>query len=74
MTTPPQRYERSSAEMARPKGCGNKIRYPKRKQALSALNRLRAADPGDPDVDILTAYRCRYGCRGFHIGHDQRLR
>lgn len=74
MTRPaaPDRFMRTAVELDRPKGCRNKVRYPKKKQALGALNALLAAYPDDPENDRLVAYRCLYGCRGFHVGHDGR--
>lgn len=68
----PDRFIRTTAQLDRPKGCRNKIRYPKRKQALGALNALLAADPADPDNDRLMAYKCQHGCHGWHIGHDKK--
>lgn len=53
----------------RGRGCRGKLRYPKRKQALSAMNGHVANHPDDPRP--LSAYRCEE-CRGWHIGHDGR--
>lgn len=67
------RVAAQAANGARPKGCRNKRRFPGRKQALTALNAMRALDPGDPDIDLLVVYKCPHGCHGWHVGHNRRV-
>lgn len=70
---PAQRIS-AEARLANPRGCGNKVRYPGRKQATGALNALAASDPDDPDNVLLCVYKCRHGCHGWHVGHDRSKR
>ena len=53
------------------KGCRKK-RYAKRKQALTAMNALRATHPNDPKLHQLGVYHCG-PCRGWHVGHDWKV-
>jgi hypothetical protein len=45
---------------------GGKLTYPRRKQALSAMNETRARDPrGNGELPV-AVYRCPW-CRGWHM-------
>lgn len=60
------RYIRPDAPVRRSRQCRGKRQWPKRKQALTAMNQQRAANPDDSRE--LGIYKCRE-CGFFHVGH-----
>lgn len=55
----------------RPRQCAGKVGWPKRKQALGALNTYRRQHPDDPRLEAMSVYKCGH-CHKFHIGHSSR--